>query len=175
MLSGSSLIAMRRRLKRSSIAMGRWYGMCAARCCLIRMMSHCPFFLSISLIVKCPKEADDENCQPLAESPSTEELLRRAGVAENDESQWSCPTRSLANPSPNSALSNARKKKIDEIMKSLQDEIQKLDDGKTIGPMVARLLEVSMKVLLGGGFGANHPATLVNQCAERTAPGNSPE
>jgi RNA polymerase sigma factor (sigma-70 family) len=88
-----------------------------------------PFFLSVSLIIKCPREVHDDIARllrnlrrlkyPLEEQSSGE---RRITVP--------VPDTALARPPLSPPSSNDRKKKIDELMKSLQEEIGKLDDGE---------------------------------------------
>ena len=90
-----------------------------------------PFFLTISIVIKCPKEAHDEIASLLRN-------LRRL-KSPYDYAQHAAGERRITITLPDSARANPpfpprsstdRRKKINELMKSLQEEIQKLDDGK---------------------------------------------
>ncbi len=94
-----------------------------------RQNSMVPFFLSISIIIKCPREVHDDiagllrNLHRLKYASDEQESGERRITVTFSDSAW-------ANSPFPPRSSNDRKKKIDELMKSLQQEIQKLDDAK---------------------------------------------
>ncbi len=94
-----------------------------------RQNSMVPFFPSVSLIIKCPQVVHNDIARLLRNLHN----LKYASdyqVSGDRRIAALVPDSALANPPSSTASSNDRKKKIDELMKSLQTEIQKLDDGK---------------------------------------------
>lgn len=90
-----------------------------------------PFFLTISIVIRCPKEAHDEIASLLRNLRRLKSPYAYDEHAAGDTRiTIALPDSARAKPPFPPRSSNDRMKKIDELMKSLQDEIQKLDDGK---------------------------------------------